>query len=240
MTEPNLEFNEWCGRWLTLAAFTGTRLPDEEARINAVVELWNHPIPPGWKRGSDKQLLESDRRYRRANTKSKRGEHAIEDELLSPSPTDAPANSLGFRLVDGVNAVPLTRDAAGGRKGNVEADMLLLVTDERDHRLQLVEVKDSSNHAWYAVIENFRALKLFLESDVPQRLFHERRPELKLPEALPVTAITLAPPGFYASRGRRTESVAPAQRLLERMRAECAVDAVIATWDPSARLIHPL
>jgi hypothetical protein len=238
MAEPNLQFNEWSRKWMQLAAFTGRHVPDEEARIEALVVLWNEPIPPGWKRRPDKQLL--DRRYRRGNTTSKRGEHAIEDELLEPSPAETPAHSLGCRLVDGVNAVPLARDAGGGRKGNVEADMLLLVKCGREHRLQLVEVKDSSNHAWYAVIENFRALKLFSKSEVPQRLFHERRPELELPERLPVTAVTLAPRAFYASRGRRAESVAPAVRLLERMRAECGVDAVLATWDRVSRLIEPL
>jgi hypothetical protein len=61
-----------------------------------------------------------------------------------------PLRCLGALVVDGINAVPLVRDAAGGRSSNVEADMLLLLTGEDGLRQVLIEAKASSNNAWYA------------------------------------------------------------------------------------------
>src|SRR3712207_7489533 len=49
------------------------------------------------------------------------GEHALEHEILCPEPNRSETSCLGFPVVDGVNAVPLARDDAGGRAGNVEA-----------------------------------------------------------------------------------------------------------------------
>lgn len=239
MAEPNVEFNRWCGRWTELASFTGPRLPDVDARIEASLALWNDPLLPDWNRGRDEQLLDRHVRYRRGNTTGKRAEHAIEEEFLSPSLVDSPVTSLGFRVIDGVNAVPLTRDAWGTQTGNVEADMLLLVSGEREHRLHLVEVKDNANDAWYAAVENLRQLRLLTESESTQRLFHACC-EIDLPADLPVTAVVLAPRTFYESRGKKVNSVAPAQRLLGRMRAECGVDAALAKWDRVSRLIEPL
>ena len=76
------------------------------------------------------------------------------------------------------------------------------------------------NHAWFAAVENLRQLKLFKQSLETQLLFRRRCPELDLPERLPVTAVVLAPPSFYVANGRRAEAVAPAERLLGRMRDE--------------------
>lgn len=209
-------------------------------RISAVVALWHAPIPPGWQRGQDSRLLDRERRYVRGNSREcslRRGEHGIEYEVLSPSPEEVPTTCLGARLIDGVNAVPLARDVGGRRTGNVEADMMLLVRDERAYRLQLVEVKSRSNNAWFAAVENLRQLRLLSDSPETRLLFHTRYPELDLPQALPVTALVLAPLEFYVAAGQKAESVAPAKKLLETMCAEAKVDARLAIWNPDKRTI---
>lgn len=237
-----LEFSDWAARWIKLARYAGRQVPDLDTRIAAVVDLWREAIPPGWERDQDTRLLDA-RRYCRGNHRAdsvRRGEHAIEYDVLTPSPSATAATCLGARLVDGVNAVPLAKDAAGGRVGNVEADMLLLVRDGRGYRLHLVEVKVRSNNAWFAAIENLRQLRLFSESRKAQRLFHARRPELMLPGSLAVTAVVLAPAEFYGARGQKAEAVAPAQALLASLRAEEAVDARLATWESDHRVIKPV
>ncbi len=118
--------------------------------------------------------------------------------------------------------------------------MLLLVRDGRGYRLHLVEVKARSNNAWFAAIENLRQLRLFSESRKAQRLFQARRPELKLPGSLAVTAVVLAPAEFYGARGQKAEAVAPAQELLASLRAEEAVDAQLATWESNHRQMEPV
>ena len=60
----------------------------------------------------------------------RRGEYAVEYDVLDPLPDVTNPIWLEASLVDGVNAVPLAKDAGGGRSGNVEADMLLLVRDD--------------------------------------------------------------------------------------------------------------
>lgn len=220
---------------MRLAKFNGPTVPHVEERIAEILELWHAHIPGEWTRGPDARLLDPYRRYCRSNYREesiRRGEHAIEYDLLNRAPTARTTQCLGARLVDGVNAVPLAKDSAGGRRGNVEADMLLLVKDEREdeHRLLLVEVKVKSNNAWFAVVENLRQLRLFSESIETQRLFIHRHPELELSESLPVAGLVLAPATFFSAPGAKATSLPPAQTLLERMRLEAGVDARFATW----------
>src|SRR3954463_8490635 len=85
--KSELEFTAWARRWMALAAYTGRRLPDEAGRISAVVALWQEPIPGGWKRGPDRRLLDPQQRYCRGNNRPedlRRGEHAIEYDVLAP------------------------------------------------------------------------------------------------------------------------------------------------------------
>ena len=245
-TACNSEFSEWSRRWMCLAKFSGKRLVDEESRIASVIALWKESIPPGWERerGRDSRLLDPRRRYCRGNYRQnsvRRGEHVIEYEILNPSPRRVPTTCLGAKLVDGINAVPLAKDACGGRRGNVEADMLLLVRDEHAYRLQLIEVKVTSDNAWFAAVENLRQLKLFLASPEARRLFHERCPTLGLGQELEdVMGVVLAPRAheFYEAPVKRRDSVAPARRLLKRLRDETGVDTRLATWDPHERVIE--
>lgn len=64
-------------------------------------------------------------------------EHELESQILAPDPSRTPTTVLGGRLIDGVNAFPLARDGAGGRAGNVEADLLLLVESNDSSRVIL-------------------------------------------------------------------------------------------------------
>jgi len=233
------EFHDWARRWMELAAFPGPKLPDEEGKIAAVVEHWDAPIPGQghWQRGRDERLLNRHIRYCRGNNRPddhRPGEHAIEYDILNGESKHMNMRALGATLVDGVNAVPLTKDLSGGKTGNVEADMVLLVRDEhkQEYRLLLVEVKVRSNHAWYAAVENLRQLRLLMEAVETKHLFHNRRPELGLPEHLPVTGIVLGPETFFSAKGQKGASVKPAERLVNRMRDEGRVDIRLATWDP--------
>jgi hypothetical protein len=172
-------------------------------------------------------------RYRRGNlNKTRRGEHAIEYEILCQQFGDVICD--GYKLLDGVNAFPLARDSRGGRRANVEADMFLLGEHKGTHRLFLCEVKADSNTAWYAAVENLRQLRLLTSCEESLGLFACRNPSLDLPSNIPVTALVVAPPLFYSSRGQKANAVAPALNLLARFSAEFGVDARLAVWDSLA------
>ncbi len=243
MGDAGEPFRIWSHRWMELATFRGRLLPDAERRIEAVLSLWREPIPPGWQRDDDARVLDRYHRYTRGNAGEegrRSGEHAIEWDILHPDPSRTPTRCLGMPLLDGVNAVPLTRDAGGRRGGNVEADMLLLTGEGNTFRLLLTEVKDESDHAWYGVVENLRQLRLFQGSVAARRIMRRRRGDLPLPEHPPVTGIVLAPPAFYKAPGRRSAAVAPARTLALRAREEVDADVRLTTWDADRRTIEPL
>src|SRR5207253_1543043 len=92
-------------------------------KIQQALQLWDAPIPGTWERKIDNQLLRA--RYRRGDVDNPHpGEHSIEHEILSECES---VRCLDGSVIDGINAMPLTRDARGGRRGNVEADLFLLV-----------------------------------------------------------------------------------------------------------------
>jgi hypothetical protein len=132
--------------------------------------------------------------------------------------------------------MPLTRDGGGGRSGNVEADLYLLVRHDDGYRLYVVEVKDESDHAWYATVENLRQLRLAMESEEALKLFHRRNPELNLPASVPISGMVLAPASFYSDRGRKVRSAASARLLVDDMRS-CACQIHLATWDRERKTI---
>jgi len=133
------DFAVWADRWMTIAKHTGPSIDNIAGRVKRLVQLWKEPIPGRWERGKDSQLMGT--RYRRGDlNKTRRGEHAIEYEILC--------------------RLPLVRDSGGERCANVEADMFLLGEHKGTHRLFLCEVKADSNTAWYAAVENLRQLRL--------------------------------------------------------------------------------
>ena len=146
-------------------------------------------IQTGITRRIDAQLLES--RYRRGDLhKPHPGEHAIEHQILCAN--FERISCLGYKLVDGINAIPLSRDARGvGRRGNVEADMPLPGQLNGAYRLFLCEVKDRANDPWYAVVEGLRQLRLFLENTKSHSLFAHRGLVGGLPSEIPVTSLVV-------------------------------------------------
>lgn len=220
-------FAEWANRWMHLARYAGPRVPDVPMRIEQLLHLWQEPIPEPWRRAVDKQLHAE--RYRRGDIhKPNPGEHTTEHAILHELER---VSCFGNKVLDGVNALPLVRDAAGGRSANVEADILLLTEGGGGHRLFLCEVKEKSNNAWYAAVENLRQLRLFISSPEAGRVFFHRCPTLSCPADAPVTGIVLAPSLFYTSPGQKANSVAPALQLLARFNSEFKVDVCLAVWD---------
>lgn len=213
-------FGEWSRRWICLATFTVARCEDVDDRIERVVKLWRDEIPLPWQRPADPRLLAT--RYGRTHHKHgvpKPGsEHEIEFEILGLDPHPIPSGQcFGQEIVDGVNAVPLARDAAGGRGGNVEADLLLLTASAGAHRAFLLEVKSTSNDAWYAVVENLRQLRLFIESTEARRIFQQRAAVKDLPKRLPMTAGVLAPRAFYTAPKKKLNATTYARKLIDAM-----------------------
>jgi hypothetical protein len=227
-------FVTWANSWMHVARYDGAVVADVDQRIEQLVRLWHDPIPGSWLRTTDVQL--HGERYRRGDrAQPNAGEHMIEHEILHRDFEGV--SCFGTRLVDGVNALPLVRDAGGGREANIEADMFLLSQQGEDYRLWLCEVKDESNNAWYAAIENLRQLRLLMSSPASMRVFTRRLPSVSLPVDMPVTGLVLAPLRFYSSPGKKANSVAPAQALLARFLSEFAVDVRLAVWDSTGSII---
>ena len=230
------EFAKWRSSWLKLAEYGGRDVPDVDARIQALIDLWRVPVPGNWQRTIDPQLLGPS--YRRGDINAPHsGEHRIEQEMLADPIEEL--TCMGAMVVDGINAMPLVRDATGGRNANVEADVLLLLSDVGGYRLALLEVKDGANNPWYATVENLLQMKLLSANREQRRLFHERGRVARLDEDLPVVGLVVAPSAYYRSPGERKLAVPPAQRLHKRFRSDIGIDLHLATWDAAARKVTP-
>lgn len=167
------------------------------------------------------------------------GEHAIEHQILVERFESV--RVLGGRLIDGVNAFPLACDyAGGGRCGNVEADILLAVQSDAGVRLVLCEVKADANDPWYAAVELLRQMRLFLSNPAGREVMQQRSAlPLSTPD-VPVTALVLAPSGYYRARGKRCNAVPPAKRLFEEMSKRFGIDLRLAVWNPALNSIDDL
>lgn len=226
---------------MDLARYTGPEIPDPSRRIDELLALWREAVPGDWRRDDDAQLLDPSRRYRRTHKHEEPNpEHAIELEILGRDTALDPARCLGMRMVDGINAVPLVRDASGGRASNVEADMLLLLVGDDGLRQVLVEVKANSNNAWYAVVELLRQLRLFVDSPAAQRILRQRGALTGLSADIPLTGLVVAPLSFFGARGQKAHAVEPARRLLADMREHTKTDARLAVWHSLGRTIDEL
>jgi len=227
-------FELWAERWMDLASFAGAHLIEPAWRIAEVLDLWTEPVPGNWERGIDAQLLGA--RYRRGDFASPHaGEHAIEYEILSQLEV---VRCLEGSVVDGINAMPLARDETGGRRGNVEGDLLLLVEKDDAYRLVVCEVKDSANTCWYAAVESLRQLKLLQLSVAVRQLFHHRNKHLTLPTEIPLIGLVVAPVRYYPQPGQKANVLPHAIRLLNEFSAKTGVEAHLATWDAGLKAIR--
>jgi hypothetical protein len=227
-------FELWARRWMDLARFAGPHLTEPAQRIKQVLELWDAPVPGSWERGIDDQLLRT--RYRRGDVDSPHaGEHSIEHEILSQLEA---IRCLDGNLVDGINAMPLTRDETGGRCGNVEGDLFLLREKGGMYQLVVCEVKSSANTCWYAAIESLRQLKLLHLSTAARQLFHHRNRHLSLPAEIPIIGLVVAPEQYYRQPGQKSNVLPHTIRLLNEFREKTGIEAHLAAWDASLRVIR--
>ena len=229
-------FLAWRHRWSELALYGGPSVPDAGKRIDALISLWKRPVPGNWKRSVDPQLLGA--RYRRGDVAAPHnGEHRIEFEILQEQFDRV--KCFGNRLADGLNAFPLCRDTRGiGRRGNVEADLLLLAEENRMFHLYICEVKHASNDPWYAAVESLRQLRLFVESEEAKQIFTHRGVCGRLPAEIAVAALVLAPDSFYRARGRNRNAVPPVCQLISRFQSEIDVDLRLSVWYPAESAIR--
>jgi hypothetical protein len=232
------DFAAWRDRWNELASLEGAFLPEADSRIDELLALWDSPIPGHWQRQIDVQLLAA--RYRRRDRAAPRsGEHLLEHQMLNLH--FYTLRCLNMQLIDGINAYPLSCDfAGGGRRANVEADMLLLGRSENNFRFFLCEVKNGANDPWYAAVEALRQLKLCLENPWARRLMAFRN---SLPEEVaqaPVTGLVLAPGDYYLSGRKKPLALAPARKLLREFNRIYSTDLRLAVWEESRREIIEL
>ena len=231
-------FQRWRDQWTNLAGLSSAQISDAQRSIDQLINLYREPIPENWQRSIDPQLL--DARYRRGDLhRPHASEHAIEHQILHEDFDRV--SCLGHRLIDGVNAFPLSRDPRGvGRRGNVEADMLLLGEFGGVHRLFLCEVKHNANDPWYATVELLRQLRLFSENPVSRNLFSSRGLIGTLPAEIPFTGLVVAPITYYSSRGKSQNALQPAIDLTSRFASELDLDIRFAVWDSSTKSIIEL
>lgn len=231
-------FSEWRDRWTALACFEGGVLADSDSRIEKLLALWNLPIPGRWQRERDSQLLAD--RYRRGDRHAPHaGEHTIEHQILETHFDEV--RCFQTQLIDGVNAFPLSCDfAGGGRRANVEADMLLLGRSENQFRFFLCEVKDGANDPWYASVELLRQMKLFLDNPLARKtMIHRGSLPVQAAEAT-VTGLVLAPRAYYFANGKKQNALAPARKLFREFNRICQIDLRLAIWEKTRREISEL
>jgi hypothetical protein len=150
-----------------------------------------------------------DKRYRRGDLDAPRlGEHSIENQILIDRFGEI--NLLGERLIDGVNAFPLSCDfAGGGRRANVEADLLLLSRSIQSHRLVLCEVKTDADDPWFAAVESLRQMRLFLANPAARAVMIHRGALPAEAKVVPVTGLVLAPADYFFAKGKKGNALAP-------------------------------
>lgn len=228
---------QWAKRWMEPATYSGAALPDPTGRIRHILRLWDEEVPGVWRRDHDLQLMGP--RYRRGDIDLPRnGEHRIEHKILCQHFNEV--RCLGHVLVDGINALPLVRDERGGRSGNVEADMLLLLKNENSYTIAICEVKDLANNAWYATVENLRQLKLLIDSLAARELFHRRNPDLSLPPKIPFIGLVIAPPHYYSRQGKCANARTHAAELMTAFIAKTGIGVYLARWRRETRAIDLL
>jgi hypothetical protein len=229
-----MELAEWIAEWTKLAAYPKADVPDVDGRIAALLHLCTVPVKPAWPRPNPEDHIWDSGPYRRGDRNApSQPERIVEHEILGPGKQMAEGRlCCGGRVLDGINAIPLTR------RPKIEADVLLLVDHGQEQRLYLAEVKKNSNNAWYATVELLRQLRLFTASTHAADYFH--RKDIHTPSGLPVTGVVLAPRDYYFAVGQKGKALDPARRLVDAVTSHGALDVRLATWDAASRRIVEL
>ncbi|MTD44896.1 hypothetical protein GKE82_11480 [Conexibacter sp. W3-3-2] len=229
-----MELAEWIAEWTLAAKFTSPHIDNVDARIASVLALCDLPVDPSWPRPEAEDHKWSTGPYRRGDRLEPTSpERIVEHQILGAGDQVADGRTcFGGAVVDGINAIALTLTP------KIEADLLLLVDHDGEHRLYLAEAKAMANTPWYATIELLRQLRLFTASGHAADYFH--RQDSSIPQALPVTGLVLAPAGYYTAAGQRSNSVEPAQRLIAKVCSETDIDIRLATWDATSGTIAEL
>ncbi len=161
--------------------------------------------------------------------------HMIEYEILVTHFDRA--MRLGGPLLDGVNAHPLVKDSDGGRKDNVEADLVLLA-GPADSALTLVsDVKTTDGNPWKALVQNLRQLRLFTANPECASLFNRRGVTANVGQ---ICGGVIAPQTFYSSPGQKANSLRCARKLSESiLRAPHRVCTDLLVWDTGLGQRYP-
>jgi hypothetical protein len=186
------EFFAWRDAWDTLSS---------NGNIADVLELWHAPVPDPWMRleADTPDRLLSGLRYTRGNlTGSRRGEHEVEDDILIRR--FATVSCLDQPLLDGINAFPLVKDYGGGRRGNVEADLVLLIGHPNLAGILVCDVKITDGDPWQALLQNLRQLRLFTSNPCCASIFKHRGLDAKIAQ---IRGGVIAPESFYSRSGAR-------------------------------------
>ena len=149
--------------------------------------------------------------------------------------------ALGGKLIDGVNAFPLAYDfESGGRRGNVEADLLLATETGAELRLLLCEIKATANNPWYAAVELLRQLRLFLANPLGRSVMQQRGLLPRTSTDIPVVGLVVAPIEYYSAPGKRGNALQPARELFQSMHECYGINPKLAVWEPGLCTIREL
>jgi hypothetical protein len=100
MIDPH-DFISWWDRWKDLwTGYKGVYLPDCDARIAEILEMWQAPVPGLWKRNDDRPRLRVSRYSRGDKGTPNPGEDRIEHEILCECFDNATV--LGGKLIEGL------------------------------------------------------------------------------------------------------------------------------------------
>jgi hypothetical protein len=222
-------FSAWHHEWEELGAFRGSNLPDPERLISEVVAIWQAQIPEGWRRSEvdiPKRLL-SNERYTRGNLDgNRRGEHRIEYEILVEH--FERTRCFDRPLLDAVNAYPVVKDFSGGRLGDIEPDLVILVGPADSALLLVGDVKVTDGNPWSALVQNLRQLRLFTANPACSLLFSQSG--VKATVAQNCGAV-IAPKSFYSASGQKANSLHHARKLSETMLRTLSVRSELLVWN---------
>ena len=224
-----MELGEWVTAWTALAKQPPSGVGDATAKIDAVLELCQVPVRRDWTRPDIKDHLWTAGPYRRGDRGRPSGpERTIEHQIIGANAQVAERRScLGGRVIDAINAIPLTR------RPKVEADLLLLVDHGPEVRQYLAEVKAAANNPWYAAVELLRQFRLFAASHTAD-YFH--RKHTQLPAGLPATGLVLASRAYY----KNADQLEQTWRLVDSIYGHADLDIRVAVWDDETSQIAAL